>query len=55
MVIDKRPVAPQPNAQAIEVISPQRHLTDSEVAALNYAVSERFMEEQGWIVEMNGR
>jgi len=56
VVIDRRAEitssAPQ---EAIQIISPSAGLTASETEALHHAVSERFLSDEGWEIDPNGR
>ena len=56
IVIDRRtiPFVPAPN-DADHQATLQNHLTSSEQAALQHAVSDELMEQEGWSIESSGR
>ena len=56
IVIDRRtvPLVPAPNDADHQAILPN-HLTSTEKSALQHAISDELMEQEGWSIESSGR
>ncbi|NWF38437.1 alpha/beta hydrolase [Mariprofundus sp. NF] len=52
VIINQRPQEPRPT---VEVFNPTIGLTDYEVDALRHAISDDFLEAQGWTMIQSGR
>jgi hypothetical protein len=55
-VIDRRPVLrTQQDSDAVDVAPALCHLTGIEVEALRHAVSDKFLMDEGWVLDDSGR
>ena len=56
IVIDRRVTFPTPyDPAAVQVVSSLQNLTETERAALRYAVSENMLKSEGWVTDQSGR
>jgi hypothetical protein len=55
VVIDLRPTSASPDTQQPIIILPTTALTDSEKEALRHAISEKLLEDEGWVTDESGR
>lgn len=55
IIIDRREAALSQPAQTIEILPVSAGLTDSEKEALRHAVSDRLLQDEGWVQDEKGR
>ena len=55
IIIDRREAALSQPTQTIEILPVSAGLTDSEKEALRHAVSDRLLQDEGWVQDKKGR
>lgn len=55
LILDLRPQACATTGNAVQVLPASTELTESEIEALQHAVSKRFLDDEGWKEDDHGR
>lgn len=55
LTIDMRPISDISRNKDVVIVEPSYNLTDSEIDALKNAISNEFMNHQGWTTDKYGR
>jgi hypothetical protein len=55
VVIDRRSTASEKSVDPVQVLPASFGLTESEIEALRHAVSDNFLNDEGWVADERGR